>query len=814
MAETHESVILDVKLDAGAVADDLSQMVERIKALKAQQKDLTEQIKQGNDVNGVYAAQLIRVKDQLTWTEKQAKGLSATTKLLNADTLTYSDSLNGERQKLADMQKAYDQLDASQRDSEGGQAFLASLKAQSEKVKELEQVTGRFQRNVGNYPSAFSGAIPYFDKIQGALGKMGTSLDAVAANGTKAFANVAKGAKSFGLAIITPPVGVVVAVLSAILLVVQKLSEAIKKNDEAGTNLKVAFANLQPVLNLINKGFEALAVVVSKTIVGLANLATGVLKLVPAYAKAAAASAELVVAQDNLEEAERAYIENSAKRAKEIAELRDKAAQTDKYTAEQRIEFLQQASDKERENLEDEKKIAAERLRLLEEKAQKNADTSDEMEKKTAEARAAMYRAEESYYSGTRRLQQQMTAARKEIEKEEEDAAKERQRKLEERRKKAEEERKKTIANLKAFAEQTEDVINGLIADDEERQRAQENTAFARRIAELKAQTLSTAAEIESRDKLIEALTLEHNANLQKIADDAEKARKDAKQKADEEADRIAKEKRQKQQSEDAQDRANEQAQLALDYANGLLSEREFAEKRLQLAKENRAAILRENYATIGEYVAAVLDADQKIIDSKNEVQEATIKTIKVFNSAMSGAAEIFSSILDGMAEDSEEYAVMQKAMAVFNVGVALANGLAQVVGLPGNATIWDKIATLATGTAQVTAAIVAARKALAAAPIPKFADGGVVGGYTSQPSRRDNTFAHVGTGEMILNASQQAQLFQIANGNTPAAGVDYGRLADVVVAAVEAQPAPVVVYSELSEFENKVVTYNNLAKI
>ena len=107
MAENRESTILDVKLDAGKVAQDLNDLITRIAALKAQQKSLNEEIKAGNDVDGKYAEQLIRVKDQLAWTEKQAKGLSATTKLLNADTLTYSDSLNGERQKLADMQKAH-----------------------------------------------------------------------------------------------------------------------------------------------------------------------------------------------------------------------------------------------------------------------------------------------------------------------------------------------------------------------------------------------------------------------------------------------------------------------------------------------------------------------------------------------------------------------------------------------------------------------------------------------------------------------------------------------------------------------------------
>ena len=175
MAENVESTILDVKLDAGKVAEDLQDLVTRIAALKAQQKSLNDEIKAGNDVEGKYAEQLIRVKDQLSWTEKQAKGLSATTKLLNADTLTYSDSLNGERQKLADMQKAYDQLDRAQRESEGGKAFLEAIKAQSDAVKELEESTGRAQRSVGDYPKALQGVVGTIFKVQDA-GKQASKM--------------------------------------------------------------------------------------------------------------------------------------------------------------------------------------------------------------------------------------------------------------------------------------------------------------------------------------------------------------------------------------------------------------------------------------------------------------------------------------------------------------------------------------------------------------------------------------------------------------------------------------------------------------
>lgn len=410
MAESRETTILDVKLDAGKVAQDLQDLLTRIAALKAQQKELNEQIKAGNDIDGKYAEQLIRVKDQLSWTEKQAKGLSATTKLLNADTLTYSDSLNGERQKLADMQKAYDQLDRTQRESEGGKAFLEAIKAQSDAVKNLEAETGRHQRDVGNYPKAFAAAIPGLNKATQVLSKMGLTMEDLGQNGTKAFSSLGTSLKTFGKAFLTPPIIVITAVLSAIMFAVQKVSEAFKKNDDAMTALQKAFAIFQPIGDGVAKVFDMVAQGLAKVAEGAAKVVQWIArKVAPGYAEAAENAQKLVQAQDDLQEAERKYTENSAKRSAQAAELYNKAMQSAKYNFEERKKFAEQAIALEKQNLDEQKNIAAERLRILEETSKKESDTSDETKDKIAQARAAMYQAEEQYYSGVRRLSKKLT---------------------------------------------------------------------------------------------------------------------------------------------------------------------------------------------------------------------------------------------------------------------------------------------------------------------------------------------------------------------------------------------------------------------
>lgn len=410
MAEDRVTTILAVELDAAKVAQELDDLSNKIANVKNEQKLLDAEYKAGKVSAADYAKSTAVMKNELSWLQKQQKGAIATTKLLTAQTDTYSDSLNGQRQKLADMQKAYDQMTQAQRESASGQAFLNAIKEQSDAVKELEEATGRAQRNVGNYPKIVQAIIPGFDKVQGLLGNMGVSLDALASNGMKAFSGLGTSIKAFGKLFITPPIIVVTAVLSAILFVVQKVSEAFKKNDDAMTALQKAFAVFKPIGEGVSKVFDLVAQGLAKVAEGAAKVVKWIAgKVAPGYAEAAEEAEKLVQAQDDLEESERRYTVNSARRSAEIAELRAKVADTERYTADQRKRFLQQAIALEKEDLAEAKANAEERLRLIEETAKRESDTSDETKNKIAQARAQMYQADEAYYTGVRRLVKQLS---------------------------------------------------------------------------------------------------------------------------------------------------------------------------------------------------------------------------------------------------------------------------------------------------------------------------------------------------------------------------------------------------------------------
>lgn len=831
MAESRESTILDVKLDAGKVAQDLQDLITRIAALKAQQKSLNEEIKAGNDVDGKYAEQLIRVKDQLAWTEKQAKGLSATTKLLNADTLTYSDSLNGERQKLADMQKAYDQLDRAQRESEGGKAFLEAIKAQSDAVKGLEENTGRAQRNVGNYPKAWGDAIPGLNKATGVLSKMGITMDDLKSKGVKAFSGLGQSLKAFGKAFITPPIVIITAVLGAIMAIVNKVSAAFKKNDDAMTALQKSFAIFKPIGEAIGAVFNAIANAIAKVVEGAAKAVSWIVgKLAPGYKKAADEAQALVQAQDDLQEAERKYTENSAKRNRDISALRAEAMDKEKHTAAERKELLAQAIELEKANLEEEKKIKAEQLRILEETARRERDTSDETKDKIAQARAAMYQAEQSYYDGVRSLQKQMANFDKEIASEQAKAAEDARKKREAAAKAAADAERARQENARKIAQEAEDFALSLIEDETHRtiaarkiQGEREIAALQERLAKEKNLTEESRAQLA---ELIKGKQAALDAELEQMATDAANALTEEQVKAEEErAMRILEYKRELAESGSEEELAIQKeildAQMAQELENVELSEEEkyliretFAKKAEELDKQyhdnlvkqaqDARAAYKESLKATAASASQTFGAMSDLLSAYGEENEAAAKASKAF-----GIAQIITDQAISIADTAKAIsaAVAGATEAAASTGPAapfvLAGYIAAMVGAVLGA-LGSIASTIAQAKQLMSSADTAGKDA------GKYAGGGTIPGtsYTG-----DKLIAHVNSGEGIYTGTQANNLLQeIAN--NPLRGGASEEMAAAMAAAVAALPAPVMVLKELQDFEQEVSTFNEIASV
>lgn len=228
----------------------------------------------------------------------------------------------------------------------------------------------------------------------------------------------------------------------------------------------------------------------------------------------------------------------------------------------------------------------------------------------------------------------------------------------------------------------------------------------------------------------------------------------------------------------------------------------------LSKAEEQMAIAIRE--------VENVPDLSDKFepsaLDQFAAAYQRTSETIQETSQALSSSFGSVASMYEQMANDEskseEERAKAAQAakrwsalQIAANAGTAVAKGVASAMDTPFPANI----GAIATTLAAILAAIAQA-KALAD---EGHAQGGVVGGYAGATMGPDNTVINARKGEMVLNANQQRQLFDIANGGSMGSS-----LTASLVAALQAMPAPVLEYSEFARFQGRLVNLNESQKL
>lgn len=799
MAEQVEEVIIKVDVSTEETAKRLSEVVKGMAELRTEQNELTKEIKAGNDADGQKAQRLAEVQSQIGKLKNEQKQYTAILQNESKIANSYGDSLNEQRRKLTDMQKAYDSLSASWRESSAGQAFKKQLDDQYNSVSALEKATGRHQRNVGNYPNVMGGAVKSFGSLDGAIAQVSDAFNGLSTNGVKGLGGLASAIGNVGKIMLTSPI---LALVGAIVVAFQKLSDAFKKNDTASTNLDRAFSKLKPITQALGEYFDKLAVTISNVILKMSEAVNTVGKFLNKigilkgnFAEASKGAEDLVISTDNLEEAERQYTVNSAKRSKEISQLRAQVAEKDKYTAKEREEFLKQAIALEKENLQEELNNKKERLRILEETARQEVDTSDATTNEIAQARAELYRAEESYNNKTRELAGQLVEARN-AQVAEEKKASEEARKLEEERiaeeeRLAEEEvrRLEEREALKAeILKKFKDTAISLIEDETERAIALEQDRYTQELEALQTQyealgTLTLEEEALKKENL-ELLEQEHLARMAEI---------------EEEAYLIQEEKRIEREELELENKLSKAETEEEEFNLKIETEQERLNRLLSLDEEAKA----KQFKTQQAYEQAVKQSENNISKLQEQQMQARITKATTSMQAIGSIMGSMSQIISAFDSESEESAKAQKVLALGEIavqtGVAIAQGISSAMSVPFPANLVAIATTIATVVANIASAISTVKSA-------KFANGGIVGGtsYTG-----DNVNVRVNSGEMILNTRQQAELFAVANGQPTNSGIDYNLLGATMAEAVASQPAPILDYAEFTAFQKNVTRYN-----
>lgn len=436
MADVNkETILLEIETNFGDTIQQMATLKTRIDNLKDANRDLEKEnknlIASNKELNKDYAknrSEIEKNEKLIQLNNNEIEKNASVIRNLSEQQREYRKEVENEvkarqenegsikqmRLQLIELRKEYESLSKEDRESVGGKNMLKDIERQTKAIKELEYQQLDFRRNVGNYADALLNVDPAIAKLLKGFKDLSGGTMQVGA----AAKNVIPFLKALGAqlkALVMNPVG---AVIITIVVAFKALKDAIQRNDDAMTSLQAAFKAFSPIAELFRDIMDTIVAVIVEVVNGISTLATSILSLIPSFKESSEAASQWVIEMDNLEEAERQYTVQSAKNAAEVAKLRGKAVESDKYSAEQRKRFLEEAIRLEEEDLQAQLKIAEKKYKLAVEEAERQRDTSDETKNNIAQLEAAYYNAIANTESGLKRLKSQISNFNKEILKE------------------------------------------------------------------------------------------------------------------------------------------------------------------------------------------------------------------------------------------------------------------------------------------------------------------------------------------------------------------------------------------------------------
>lgn len=331
-------------------------------------------------------------------------------------------SYNALSKKMSELKKAFKETN----DEAERETLAKQIVGINDQLKEMDASIGNYQRNVGNYEAAFTdGLLNIAAKVKALSDPMSLAKKGVNALG--------KALKS----LLTNPVG---AFIMSIVVAVKALKKGFEQSETASNSLKKAFSAFQPVINAINNAFTGFAKLVGniaeKAIPALVN---GLMKAgdwmmtllnkigivsdkklesfrksIEAQKEAVKTTQDLTNREIELTEKRRKFQVDEAKTEMEVAELKSKAADKDKYTAKEREKFLNDAIAKERKLNDEKLALAQEEYDILKKRSEltdNDAETNDAL----AAAEAKLYNTKREYYAKEKELIAQKVAAGQEL---------------------------------------------------------------------------------------------------------------------------------------------------------------------------------------------------------------------------------------------------------------------------------------------------------------------------------------------------------------------------------------------------------------
>lgn len=901
----YKQKIQDVKAAEAALRDELKEMEKSVKEGSATQKEYNDKLQAYNEEVAANKIVTKEYSDAVRALEKEVRNN------IHAQD-EQEGSLKSLRAELSNLTSEYDSLSRAEREGAKGRELFDKINQVTDELKEAEEATQRYYRNVGNYENAIKDAFSELKKqlqdateeyerlveVEGEhaevtkrakknMDDLQLTLDfteeassdlnssvlgfvtagnpwAMAAmnmvqQGAKVKDVMLAGAKSVGVlakqlwALVKIPI---VALLSAIVVVISAVSKGITASEENTNRWRQAMAPLSAALdaftNLLTK-FAAMILTGVEYGMKFLLWINKALEAIPLLGEAFKAQNEAIEKRSELmkmqianEKAARQEIEDSAKRENEIAKLRAQVTDKENLTAKERKAALEEAIRLEEQDAAIKKKLAEDNLKALELEGSLTENDA-EMNNKLAEARAAVTRADTEYFNKIRELNAQRAELSNQIAAEEKAAADAEKARLKELAEAWKEAKEKEMEYIR----QAEDAMLALVKDGREKQAQLINLQYDREIEELEKKLATeknlTAKAREAINIIIIAKENERQHELAKLAE--EELQREIKERAE-----LLKVKLEAVEADsDAEmelKRALLDTQLEMELSNTELSEemkaairekyrvqreemeeahaeklKEIADKALQdkiagIEKEQEEALLRYEDAGASEYQLRAQQAYDKLELARQtaQTQEEIDRAEADYQQEMFG---MMSESIAAMGEENEAFAKLSKVLALgelaVNTGKALSAGIAQAqsVPFPGN------IAAIATTVATILANIATAKKTIQSA---KFSTGGLVEGEGSGTS--DSVPAMLSNGESVMTATATqmfAPLLSSLNqmgGGVPITVMGQGNnlgedmLAAAVAKGMQYAPRPVVSVEEINSVNHRVEVLEKLGTL
>jgi hypothetical protein len=862
MAEKVEK-ILDIKVNYSDAIKAIAEYQKKIDAAREAEKNLKKQLKDGEisrqQYNEAMAASKIAIADY----NDSIRIINKTVQNQIKQEKEQEGSLRALRAELSNLTAEYDSLSEAERKGVRGDELKNKINEVTDALKGGEEETQRYYRNVGNYEEAIKSAVASNIPFIGTLIQTQDEMGSVKAGAVAAGAAVKNFSKTL-LALLANPI---VAILTAISVVIMAVAKGIKSSEENTSRWNAVLAPLKMVLDAVGKVLQIVASGILSVVESggkMMEWITKQLEKLPVLGKYVAEVNKeyeryitMAKEQAAIDRDTRNLQVQNAKNALQIATLKAKADDELNVSAKERMEAIREANRLEEEASKKNYELAKRRYELM---VQQNAmaENTKETNDAIAQAEVEMYNALTEYQDKRGELLGREVSLANEIksaEKEKSDAA---------------------IASKQKEVEAVraaEDAMLALVKDKREQVRKEIEFTYSRQIEDLRARlNTETDLTVKARQAIndqIKALEQKKAAELQKLSEEELQKEIDNRSKLISlQLEAVKKGSEQEYQlrmqqllvqrdAELADKELTEQMKLAIvDKYNRQIDdlvaqhEKEISEKQQEAVRvrmENEIMQLQQSGASEldilqeqasqklellnsiqqqegeseQEFLNRKLLANQEYIDAKKAITEKEVEIEQAKYEAISSIASGLSSVFEALGDSNKGFAILSKTLALaeiaINTGKAIAAGVAQAQSVPFPANIAAIATTVTTILANIATAINTVKSA-------KFATGGLVTGPGTGTS--DSIPAQLSNGESVMTARATSMFAPLLSSfNQMGGGVPINvtqtssqtlgedMLARAVAKGVQAI-RPVVSVEEITRVNNRVKVLENLGSI